>query len=84
MRSASALIAIALATPAFGQQIDRSARPPTPPAAAFNFPATPHPHAGEWRPLLVVEDHSVPVVAVRAIVGADSTWDPAGKEGYTR
>ena len=23
----------------------------------------------------------MPVVAVRAIVGADSTWDPAGKEG---
>ncbi len=81
MRSASALIAIALATPAFGQQIDRGARPPTPPAAAFKFPPTRTHTLPNGVRLLVVEDHSVPVVAVRAIVGADSTWDPAGKEG---
>lgn len=81
MRSSFALIAIALATPAFGQQLDRTARPAAPPAASFKFPAIrTHTLANGVR-LLVVEDHSVPVVAVRAIVGADSTWDPAGKEG---
>jgi zinc protease len=80
VRSASALIAIALATPAFGQQVDRAVRPVAP-AAPFKFPAIrTHTLANGVR-LLVVEDHSVPVVAVRAIVGADSTWDPAGKEG---
>ena len=81
MRSAFALIAVALATPAFGQQIDRAARPPTPPAAPFKFPPI-HTHTlANGVRVIVVEDHSVPVVAVRAIVGVDSTRDPAGKEG---
>jgi zinc protease len=31
--------------------------------------------------LLVVEDHSVPVVAVRVDLGVDETFDPQGKEG---
>jgi hypothetical protein len=29
----------------------------------------------------IVEDHSIPVVAVRVVVGVDSTFDPPGKEG---
>jgi zinc protease len=81
VRSTSALIVIALATPAFGQQVDRAARPGALPAAPFKFPAIHTHRLANGVRLLVVEDHSVPVVAVRAIVGADSTWDPAGKEG---
>jgi zinc protease len=31
--------------------------------------------------LIVVEDHALPLVAVRIVLGIDSTADPAGKEG---
>lgn len=81
MRSLLALVAMASATPALGQQIDRAERPTAPPAAPFKFPAIrTHTLANGIR-LLVVEDHSIPVVAVRAVVGTDSTSDPPGKEG---
>jgi zinc protease len=74
-------LAVTLAPHTDAQQIDRATRPTAPPAAPFKFPAIrTHTLANGVR-LLVVEDHSVPVVAVRAIIGADSTWDPAGKEG---
>jgi len=62
-------------------QIDRATRPGVPPSMAFRFPPIRTHTLPNGLRLLVVEDHSVPVVAVRAIVGADSTWDPAGKEG---
>ena len=79
-RTALGLV-LTLATHTHAQQVDRATRPTAPPAAPFKFPAIrTHTLANGLR-LLVVEDHSVPVVAVRAIVGADSTWDPAGKEG---
>jgi zinc protease len=70
-----------MATHVHAQQIDRATRPTAPPAPSFKFPAIrTHTLANGVR-LLVVEDHSVPVVAVRAIVGPDSTWDPVRKEG---
>ncbi len=79
-RTALGLV-LTLATHTHAQQVDRATRPTAPPAAPFKFPAVrTHTLANGVR-LLVVEDHSVPVVTVRAIVGADSTWDPAGKEG---
>jgi zinc protease len=70
-----------VATHAHAQQIDRATLPTAPPMSSFKFPATRTHTLPNGLRLLVVEDHSVPVVAVRAIVGADSTWDPAGKEG---
>jgi zinc protease len=70
-----------LATTAMGQQVDRSVRPVTQAPPAFKFPAI-HTHTlANGLRLLVVEDHSVPVVAVRAVVGADSLRDSVGKEG---
>jgi len=74
-------MAFTLAAHSNAQQIDRAVRPQAAPRRSFKFPAIrTHTLANGLR-LLVVEDHAVPVVAVRAIVGADSTWDPAGKEG---
>ncbi len=74
-------LTVAIATHVPAQQIDRAVRPTTPPPAAFKFPTVrTHTLANGIR-LLIVEDHSIPVVAVRAIVGADSTSDPLGKEG---
>ena len=64
-----------------GQQIDRAIRPSVPPPAPFKFPAIRAHSLANGVRLLVVEDHSVPVVAVRVVVGGDSTWDPSGKEG---
>jgi zinc protease len=81
VRSLLALVAIASATPALGQQIDRAERPTAPPAAPFKFPAIRTHTLTNGIRLLVVEDHSIPVVAVRAVVGTDSTSDPPGKEG---
>lgn len=81
MRFRSALVALCWATPVFGQQLDRANRPSVPPPPPFKFPSIrAHALANGVR-LLVVEDHSAPVVAVRAVVGGDSTWDPTGKEG---
>ena len=31
--------------------------------------------------LVLIEDHALPLVAVRAVVGVDSLDDPVGKEG---
>ena len=78
-----AVIAIAFASARVGSQtVDRS-HPPVPPAQAFKFPNL------RGMPTLlpsglsvyVVEDHSVPVVSVRVVTTADSTFDPPGKEG---
>jgi len=85
VRSSFALFAaiFALTSPGLvlGQQVDRATRPAARPGAPFKFPTIrTHTLASGLR-LLVVEDHSIPVVAVRAIVGADSTSDEQGKEG---
>jgi zinc protease len=66
---------------ASGQDIDRSKRPVTPSPPTFKFPkVTAHTLPNGLR-VLVSEDHALPLVAVRAVVGADSTLDPIGKEG---
>lgn len=81
MRFSIVVFALALAGPALGQQVDRTVRPATQPAPPFKFPQIrTHALANGLR-LLVVEDHSIPVVAVRVVVGVDSTLDPPGKEG---
>ncbi|HWH52746.1 MAG TPA: pitrilysin family protein [Gemmatimonadaceae bacterium] len=62
----------------------QTARPPRPeplPERPFKFPnIKAHTLANGLR-LLVVEDHSLPLVAVRAVLPVDSTADPAGREG---
>lgn len=65
---------------AFGQ----SAVPPRPaPVApgAFTFPHVNSYALPNGLRVLIVEDHSIPVVTARAVLGVDETADPVGKEG---
>ena len=71
-----------LSSSAMSQGIDRSRPPRVPPARPFEFPkmGMPTPLSNGLH-VYVVEDHSVPVVSVRVVTAADSTFDPPGKEG---
>jgi zinc protease len=80
-RARLGVLALVLAGPAAAQQIDRSVRPSVPTAAPFRFPAIRTHTLSNGIRVFVVEDHSIPVVAVRAIVAGDSLLDPPGKEG---
>ncbi|HEY4132452.1 MAG TPA: pitrilysin family protein, partial [Gemmatimonadaceae bacterium] len=80
--AARSLVLLACASAALGaQDIDRSKRPETPPPPTFKFPKVASATLPNGLHLLVVEDHALPLVAVRAVIGADSTMDPVGKEG---
>lgn len=80
-----ACVLVALAGPATrapAQVIDRARRPVAPPEAAFKFPNVRMPTVlANGLQLYVVEDHAVPVVAVRVVMSADSTFDPPGRAG---
>lgn len=78
-----ALVALAgLPMRASSQALDRAQRPHAPPQPAFKFPNVRAPTLlSSGLRVYVVEDHSVPVVAVRVVTSADSTLDPPGKEG---
>jgi zinc protease len=78
-----ALAALAgLPTRSSSQALDRAQRPEAPPEPVFKFPKIRMPSAlSNGLRVYVVEDHSVPVVAVRVVTSADSTLDPVGKEG---
>jgi zinc protease len=85
MISSLALGAVAFfASRASSQDIDRSKRPNVAAPPTFKFPkAETHALANGLR-LIVVEDHALPLVSTRVVLGADSTVDPVGKEGlYT-
>lgn len=61
------------------------AQEPTRPAAAaplmFHFPRTQTTTLANGLRVVTVEDHAIQVVSVRAVLAADETYDPAGKEG---
>lgn len=76
-----AMVAIALAGPAPAQTLDRSHRPVAPAAPAFQFPHQQSETLSNGLRIIVVENHALPLVAVRAVVGVDSLQDPAGKQG---
>lgn len=62
-------------------QSARPGRPEPLPERPFKFPHIgTHTLANGLR-VLVVEDHSLPLVAVRAVLPVDSTEDPPGREG---
>jgi len=77
---ASVLVTCA-ASVVHGQGVDRSRRPTVEPAAPFRMPSVVSEKLPNGLDVRIVEDHSIPVVAVRVVVGADSTLDPLGKEG---
>jgi zinc protease len=77
MVSALAFIAVAAATSA----AQRPARPTPVAPAQFEFPNTKIHTLPNGLRVIVAEDHAIPVVAVRAVVPVDTTYDPPGKEG---
>jgi zinc protease len=72
---------IAPQTSALAQSLDRSRRPNVPAAAPFHFPATHERTLDNGLRVIIVENHALPLVVVRAVLGVDSLADPVGKEG---
>ena len=70
-----------VASTATAQQVDRSERPVAPPSPAFAFPHVATRTLANGMRVAVVENHAVPVVAVRIVLPVDSVADPRGKEG---
>ena len=68
------------AVPAYAQT-PRPGRPAATAAAAFAFPHVQSHILQNGLRVIVVEDHTLPLVAVRAVFDADSTADPSGREG---
>lgn len=74
-----ALVAVLAST---GQaQVDRSKRPVAPPPAPFAFPHVATRTLSNGMRVAVVENHALPIVAVRLVLPVDSLADPRGKEG---
>lgn len=69
------------AAAARSQGLDRSKRPVPEAGTPFRFPAVVSENLPNGLRIRLVEDHSIPVVAVRAVLGTDSTFDLPGKEG---
>lgn len=59
-------------------------RPPVAPSPAFHLPKMQTATLPNGLRVITVEDHSVQVVAVRAVLAVDETADPVGKEGLYR
>jgi zinc protease len=81
------MISVALGALAFfasrasSQDVDRSKRPHVGAPPTFKFPKVETHTLANGLRLIVVEDHALPLVSTRIVVGADSTLDPVGKEG---
>ncbi len=70
-----------VARAASAQGLDRAARPAAGPAAPFVFPTTHSQTLDNGLAVIVVENHALPLVAVRLELGAGDALDPVGKEG---
>ena len=86
-RALALLAALALALPSAGAQpakqppLDRSQRPAAAPPPAFTFPAITRRTLPNGLEVAVVENHELPVVAVRVVNEGGAFVDPQGKEG---
>jgi len=77
-------VAFAVATLGFGGPAVAQARPKPPspkPAPAYAFPKVQTQTLPNGLVVHVIEDHALPLVAVRAVIEGGSLVDPAGKEG---
>ncbi|MEO6878857.1 MAG: pitrilysin family protein, partial [Gemmatimonadaceae bacterium] len=72
---------VGAAAVAGAQTLDRSKEPVAPAAAPFKFPTTHSRTLANGLRVIVVENHALPLVTVRAVLDADSLSDPVGKEG---
>ncbi|HEV8230977.1 MAG TPA: insulinase family protein, partial [Thermoanaerobaculia bacterium] len=85
-RAATALLATLVAAPVPAQsptagKPDRSKPPALGPARPLNLPAVQKLRLGNGLPVLLVELHEVPVVAVNAVVRGGAGADPLDKPG---
>ena len=84
--SRHAIIGLVLASLAFAergtaQQLDRTKQPVAEAPTPFVFPKMETQKLANGLLVVVIENHSLPLVAVRAVVAVDSLNDPRGKEG---
>ena len=75
------LAAVAHACDASAQALDRTKPPKAGEPAPFVFPKVQTQRLPNGLLLVLIEDHTLPLVAVRAVVMVDSLDDRAGKEG---
>jgi zinc protease len=81
-RLLSAMLAVGvLASNADAQQLDRSKHPVSSPPPHFVFPAVQRDTLANGLVVEIVEDHALPLVAVRAVIEGGSLLDPVGKQG---
>jgi zinc protease len=78
--AAAALLAVS-AAPAAAQTLDRSQRPAAPPAAPFRLPAVEMRTLSNGIPVAVIQNHQLPIVAVRTVTDVSSLLEPADKAG---
>lgn len=77
-----AIATIALAAPWMGaQQLDRAKRPTLPPRAPVVFPMVHERTLSNGLTVRVVENHALPLIAVRVAIAGGSLLDPEGKDG---
>lgn len=77
----AASLVVVLSMRASSQGVDRSKRPGVPAPTPFAFPHVETRTLPNGLRVAIVENHSLPIVAVRVVLPVDSTADPAGKEG---
>ena len=76
-----ALASFAQSQAATAQQLDRTKRPVITADSPFVFPKMETQQLANGLRVVVIANHSVPLVSVRAFVAVDSLDDPVGKEG---
>ena len=85
MRRAVAIMALGtsavFASDAHAQRLDRTKRPLVGDPAPFAFPEMQARMLSNGLRVVVIENHALPLVSVRAAVAVDSIDDPVGKEG---
>lgn len=77
----AAASSLSTARVAAAQRLDRSKRPSAPPPARVTFPAVHSEKLDNGLVVRVVENHALPLVAVRVAVEGGALLDPDGKEG---
>ncbi|MGH9887027.1 MAG: M16 family metallopeptidase [bacterium] len=80
-RTFAAIALAALSSVAGAQQLDRGKRPAAGPAPAFSFPKYVTRTLPNGLTVAIVENHELPVVAVRGVIEGGGLVDPKGKEG---
>src|ERR1051325_5316725 len=77
----AAALLIGSAAIAAAQTLDRSKRPPSAPVPAYAFPPVQTRTLPNGLTVHIVENHALPLVAVRAVVQGGGLLDPPGKTG---